>query len=156
MQTKEFYSLEEIQQYYDERSNTYIFKENKNYIPHIEFHFDLTVEANIDARDIKAHNINAFDIDAFEIKAQNIRAYNIHAFIVEAEYVSSSDISSHYIFVKQIDASDISAFDIIADYINYHAVCYAYNHIQCKHIEGAYKFSQHFVLFGALEVIDDE
>ena len=30
--TKEFNSLEEIQKYYDEKSNTYIFKENGAYI----------------------------------------------------------------------------------------------------------------------------
>ena len=156
MYTKEFYSLEEIQQYYDERANTYIFKENNSYIKKVIFNFDLNVEANIDARDIQAHNMRAFNIDACEIKAQNIMSYDIQAYSVEAEYVRSTDITSNYIFVNRIDAADIWAVVIIADYISYHAVCYAYKIIQCKHIEGAYKFSQHFVLFGALEVKEND
>ena len=156
MNTKEFYSLEEVQQYYDERANTYIFKENNEYIDTVVFHFDLNVEANIDACDIVAPNISAFDINACSIKTHYIIACNINAYMVGADYVNSSNINSKYIYANRIDASDISAFDIIADYISYHAVCYAYKHIKCKHIEGIFKFSQHFVLFGALEVIDDE
>ena len=63
------------------------FKENKSYISHIEFHFDLNVESNIDARDIVAPNIRVFDIDAGSIKAQYIRAYNIHAYSVSADCI---------------------------------------------------------------------
>ena len=156
MNTKEFYSLEEIQQYYDERANVYIFKENNNYIDKIIFHFDLNVEANIDARDIEAHYINAFDINAYHINATEIRAYNIYAYMINANNVDSCDIKSNFIYVKYLKASDISASDIIADFISYNAVCYAYKHIKCKYIEGLFKFSQHFVLLGTLEVKDDE
>ena len=44
---KEFNSLEEIKQYYNEETNTYEFKEN------IVLNFDLNVEADIDAKHIK-------------------------------------------------------------------------------------------------------
>lgn len=154
MEIKEFYSLEEIQQYYDERANTYIFKlNNDEYINKVVFNFDLNVDANIDARDIEAHNIKAYNIYACHINATEIRADNIYAYMIKAYYVNSCDITSDFIYVNNLNASDISAFEIIADTIMYNAVCYAYRHIKCKHIEGRYRLSQHFVLLGALEVI---
>ena len=157
MEIKEFYNLEEIQQYYDEKANTYIFKENnEKYIDKIVFHFDLNVESNIDACDIVVPNISAFDIYACSINAHYIIACNINAYKVGADYVNSSNINSNYIYANRIDASDISASEIIADTIMYNAVCYAYRHIKCKHIEGRYRLSQHFVLFGSLEVKEDD
>ena len=50
---KEFNNLEEIQQYYDKNINTYVFKENNKYIELVTFNFDLNIEANIVAKDIK-------------------------------------------------------------------------------------------------------
>ena len=41
--TKEFNSLEEIQKYYDEKSNTYIFKESGEYIEVVVLKFNLHV-----------------------------------------------------------------------------------------------------------------
>ena len=157
MNTKEFYCLEDIQQYYDERANTYIFKiNNDEYIDKVVFNFDLNVEANIDAREIEAHNIKAFDINARCINAHDIRAYNIYAYMINANYVNSCDIASNFIYVNNLNASDIiGASEIIADTIMYNAVCYAYRHINCKHIEGIFRFSQHFVLNGVLEIEDD-
>ena len=61
--TKEFYSLEEIEKYYDEETNTYVFEENGEYIDLVVFNFDL----DINARDIKADDINANDINADNI-----------------------------------------------------------------------------------------
>ena len=157
MNTKEFYSLEEIQQYYDKRANTYIFKENnEEYINKIVFHFDLNVESSIDARDIKAHDIKAYNIYACRINASDIRAYNIYAYMISANNINSCDIGSNFICANNINASDISASEIIADTIIYNAVCYAYRHIKCKHIEGRFRLSQHFVLLGTLEVLEDE
>ena len=43
---KEFNSLDEIQKYYNEDANTYIFKEDGKYIDLVVFNFDLDVEAN--------------------------------------------------------------------------------------------------------------
>ena len=155
---KEFNSLEEIQKYYDEKSNTYVFKENGEYIDLIKLKFDLNVESNIDARDIEAHDIKAFDINARFINAHDIiRAYNIYAYMINANYVNSCDITSNFIYVNNLNASDIiGATEIIADTIMYHEVCYAYRHIRCKHIEGIFRFSQHFVLDGVLEIENDK
>ena len=74
---KEFHNLDEIQKYYDEESNTYVFKEYGTYINLIVFSFDLNVEANIYAWNIYANNINAYNINAKSIKADDIVANNI-------------------------------------------------------------------------------
>ena len=74
---KEFNNLEEIQKYYDENTNTYIFKENDEYIDLVVFNFDLDVKANINALDIYACNIDANNIDANDINALDIKANDI-------------------------------------------------------------------------------
>lgn len=128
--TKEFYSLDEIQKYYDKKSNTYIFIEDDEMIDVVVFNFDLDVEANIDAK-----TINAFDIRACNIKACNIDACDIKA--------------------MNIEAWDINAWNIEAQDISYYAVCFAYNNIKCKSIKGRRNNSKHFVLDGTLEVEND-
>ena len=125
--TKEFNNLEEIQKYYNKKTNTYIFKENGEYIEFVIFHFNLDVDADIDAftiigRDITALNIEASDIIACDIKVKDIYADNI-------------------------DADNIKATNII-----YLAVCFAYNTIKCKSITGRYRNAKHFVLDGKLEI----
>ena len=133
---KEFNSLEEIEKYYDKNTNTYVFVENEEYIDLVIFHFDLHVEANIDA----------YDIEACNIKANNIYANNINANHIKAWDIITGDIS----------ACNIEAGDISANNISYHAVCFAYDSIKCKSIKGRRKNSKHFVLDGRLEVEEDE
>lgn len=128
--TKEFYSLDEIQKYYDEKSNTYIFKEDGKYIDLVVFNFDLNIQANIDAKNIDAYNIDALNIDACNIDASDIKAMNIEAW-------------------------DINAWNIEAQDISYYAVCFAYNNIKCKSIKGRRNNTKHFVLDGKLEVEND-
>ena len=79
--TKEFNSLDEIQKYYDEETNTYFFKENDKYID-VVFNFSLDVEANIRAFDINAQNIIAKNIIGWNIKAINIIAHDISYYAV--------------------------------------------------------------------------
>ena len=122
---KEFNSLDEIQKYYDEKSNTYIFKENGSYIDLVVFNFDLDVEANIDAGCIDALNINAVNIKAWDVYTRNLDAYNI------------------------------VAWNIYAWNISYFAVCFAYDNIKCKSIKGRIENAKHFVLDGKLEIEND-
>lgn len=143
--TKEFYSLEELQKYYDEKTNTYVFKEDGVYINLVIFNFNLDINANIKARDIKARfinakNINANDIHAYDIKTRNINALDINALAIKA---------------LNINAFDINALDIEARDISYNAVCFAYNNIKCKSIKGRMRNAKHFVLDGKLEVEND-
>ena len=76
--TKEFNNLEELKPYYDEKTNTYIFKEKGRYID-VKFNFNLIVDANIDAHNITADNIDACNISfhAFCISYNNIKCTSI-------------------------------------------------------------------------------
>lgn len=121
---KEFNSLEEIEKYYDEKSNTYIFKENGAYIDLVVFNFDLDVEANIDAGCIEALNINAVNIKAWDVVTRNLDAYDIVAW-------------------------DVYSWDIYACNIK------AYN-IKCKSVKGRRENAKHFVLYGKLELIEND
>ena len=143
---KEFNSLEEIEEYYDIETNTYIFKEDGEHIDLVIFNFDLNVEANIDAYDIEACDINAWDINACNINADNIKARDVHA----------SNINAWNIDAYNIKAGDINAWNIDACDISYWAVCFAYNSIKCKSIKGRRRNSKHFVLDGKLEVEGNE
>ena len=125
--TKIFNSLDDIQKYYDEESNTYIFKEYGIYINLVVFNFNLNVKSNIYAWNIYARNINALNINAKDI------------------YACSLD-------VNDIKVHDISAASINADNINYYAVCYAYENIKCKSIKGRKYNSKHFVLDGGIYI----
>ena len=128
---KEFNSLEEIEKYYDEKANTYIFKEDDEYIDLVIFNFDLDIKANIDACDINARDINAWNIESCDINAININAYDI-------------------------TADDINAYDIKANNIIYFAVCFAYENIKCKSIKGRRENAEHFVLDGKIEIVGEE
>ena len=125
--TKIFNSLDEIQKYYNEESNTYIFKEYGMYINLVVFNFDLNVKANIYAWNIYARNINALNINA-------------------------KDIFACYIDVNDIKAHDINAANIKANNISYYAVCYAYENIKCKSIKGRKHNAKHFVLDGHIYI----
>ena len=125
--TKTFNKLEEIEKYYDEKSNTYIFKEYGIYINLVIFNFDLNVKSNIYAWNIYAKNINALNIDARDIYVC---------------YLNANDIKAH----------DISALSINANNISYYAVCYAYENIKCKSIKGRKHNSKHFVLDGHIYI----
>ena len=130
---KIFNSLEEIKKYYDKETNTYVFKENGEYIDLVVFNFYLDINANIDAMDIKAKNINVLDIDSTDINALHINANDINAW--------------------NINATDINANDI-----SYFAVCFAYNNIKCKSIKSKSRRinAKHFVLDGKLEVLESD
>ena len=132
---KEFNSINEIEKYYDEKTNTYVFKEDGKYIDLIVFKFDLDVYSSIFARNIKACDIEAFDINADDIIAWNIKARDIKS--------------------KNIIAEDINAMDIESENIDYYAVCFAYYDIKCTSIKGRRKNAKHFVLDGTLEVEED-
>ena len=159
---REFNSLEEIQKYYDEKTNTYVFKENNEYIRLVKFNFDLNVETNIKARniiacnitanDIETENINALDINADKIQAnRNIDAWNITTHDLFANDINANDILAHNINAWNINASNIIACDIL-----YWAVCVAIENIKCKSIKGRYRNAKHFVLDGKLEVEENE
>ena len=143
---KEFNNLEEIQQYYDKETNTYIFREDGKPIDLVVFNFDLSIEANIYAQDINAKDISA----------KNINAWNIIAYDIKADDIYACDINARDINVRDIDAGSINANNIKAKCITYYAVCFAYKNIKCKSIEGLKEHAKHFVLDGTLEWLENE
>ena len=126
---------EEMEKYYVKEVNTYVFKDN------VEFLFEVEVKAHIKAHNIKIHNIKAWNINAFDIKAENINACNIIALDINAD---------------NIKAENINAYDINADNINYYAVCFASANIECNTIKGRRPNAKHFVLDGELIVRGEE
>ena len=94
---REFNSLDEIQKYYNKETNTYIFKENGEYIDLIKFNFDLNIESNIKAVNIKAVNINANDIKCRSIRALNINAKDINAYEIDAYTIKAKKINADYV-----------------------------------------------------------
>ena len=154
---KKFNSLKAIKKYYDKNTNTYVFVENKEYIEVVVFNFNLNIDANIDAYDIEALDINAWNINACNINADNIKvrdinAVNIDAWNIDAYNIKADDIITGDISACNIEAGDINAWNIEACDISYWAVCFAYNSIKCKSIEGRRANAKHFVLDGELEV----
>lgn len=141
---KEFNNLDEIQKYYDEKTNTYVFKENNEYIDLVVFNFDLDVRADIWTQDIIARNIKASNISAGDIKVCDINANNIIAHGINAWDIRANNITAHGIDANNIDAKDIT----------YYTVCYAYFNITCNSIKGIRHNSKHFVLDGKLEVTE--
>ena len=142
---REFNKLEEIQKYYDERTDAYIFKEDGKWIDLVIFAFNLKVEANINARDIKAYNIDVW----------NINALNIEAFEINASYIQSEDINAFNITAYNINAGDINANNIKAGDISYWGVCFAYKNIICNSIKGRKENARHFVLDGEIKVLEN-
>ena len=154
--TKEFNSLEEIQKYYDADINTYVFKENGEYIGVVVFNFNLNVDANIDVGDIDACDILVCDINARNIHANNIYANNINANHIKAHNIYALNIKVKNIIANDIAAGDINAWNIDACDISYWTVCFAYNSIKCKSITSERENHKHFVLDGELVVEEDE
>lgn len=122
MIVKEINNLDEMKKYYDKNTNTYIFKENGDYIDLVIFHYNLKVASNIDARDIyvcninvvniNAHNIDASDVIAVSIKVNNINAYDIVVCDIDAHNIDANDINTLDIKAHYIDANDIYARNI--------------------------------------------
>ena len=124
---KQFNNLEEIQEYYDRSTNTYVFKENGSYIDLVVFEFNLEVDSSVDAWDIKAWNIKAHEIFSRDINAAVINVHNIYA-------------------------HNIIAWSIIAENISYGAVCVARENIKCRSICSLIPNAKHFVLNEKIKV----
>ena len=164
---KEFNNLEEIKNYYEEKSNTYVFKENDEYIDLVVLNFDLDVRANIEAKDIKGQDIMVQDVCVRDITAEDIESWNIMARDIKAEDVVASDmnisnikamdidacdINANDIEARDIDAKDIKAANIKARDITYYALCFAYENITCRTIIGERDNHKHFVLDGSISI----
>ena len=157
MTIKVFNNLKEIEKYYNKKLSAYIFYEDEDLIDLVAFNFNLNVAADIIAKDIRALNIDAWNIEARHIEANNINSVgNIDALNINANDIKANDINADNINANDIIARDINSWNINAKNICYHAVCFAYNSIRCKSIEGRKENAKHFVLDGELEIEKNE
>lgn len=144
---KTFYSLKEMQEYYNEYNNTYEFCDGEAYDDNyfdVKFDFHLKVDASIRAEDIKA-----YDIDAYNIYANDITSYEIKARTLKANDVLAENVDVDDMRVASIKANHINARSIV-----YYAVCYAYRYIKCATIKGIHKNAKHFCLDGNVDIIE--
>lgn len=139
---KEFNSFDEIKKYYDEKTNTYIFREDGVFINLFAFNFNLDIDANISGSNIRGWNIKAYNIEAHEIYAEDIVAKNINACGINAYDIEAIDIETYEdIKAWNIHAHNITAKNIIADNIyahdiSYWGLCFATQNIECHSMKG--------------------
>lgn len=157
--TKVFNNLEEIKNYYDEETNTYRFRENGEIIDIVIFNFDLSIESNIEARDLRATSITAKNIRARNITVWEINACDIESVCIDAGEIRSRDIytttiKSMNIYARDIKAIGVNAVNIYARDIMYTTMCVAYEDFKCNSIKCRRELPIHCSLYGKLEVIE--
>lgn len=127
---------EEIEPYYNEKINTYLFNDD------VDFKCNIVVYSGIFANDIKA-----WDINARNIKSRNINAWDIKASDdINALDINAWDIRAGDINAWDINASDINAMNINANNISFYSVCFARETFVCNAIRGRRENSKYFCL----------
>jgi len=98
------------------------------------------------------------DLD-ISMKCKNIFSeYDLSIGNLEAASVNVGDLTANTIKVVNLNAININARNIevlnklVANKINYYAVCFAYTGIECNYIKGSRTNSKHFVLDGELKI----
>ena len=121
---KIFKNLEEMESYYNYKTDMYEFIENGNLIS-IYLSFDLKTTSGINAMNIMAHNIETSEINASNIMARDIYTLDINANNITANNIYARNIKSGNIFANIIKAKDIQ----------YHAFCCAESKFICNSIK---------------------
>ena len=76
----EIKDVKELEKYYDQKTNTYIFQDD------VYFRINIKIDANINACNIKACDIDAWDINACDIDACDINAWDINYYAICIAY----------------------------------------------------------------------
>ena len=153
-----FNNLKEMKKYYDKKTNTYRFRENNKFIDEIIINFDLNIESNIEAHNVRgtsitAKNIHALNISAWEINACDIESRCIDVGVIRARDIYTSTIEAMDIYARDINATfGIDAINIYARDIVYAATCSAYEDFKCNSIKCGHQIPLHYSLYGKLEV----
>lgn len=140
---KTFKSLDDMESYYNYKTDTYEFIENGNLIS-IYLSFDLKTSSGINAMNIMAHNIETSEINASNIMARDIYTLDINANNITANNIYARNIKSGNIFANIIKAKDIK----------YYAFCCAESKFTCNSIKGERPHSKHFCLDSEIIVND--
>jgi len=89
----------------------------------IKGYYNLKVAGNINAWDINARNIDAWDINAGDIDARNIDAWDINAGDIDVGNINARDINAGNINARDIDAMDIICEKRIKAEKEYKTIC---------------------------------
>jgi len=93
--------------------------------------FNLIVKGNLDCWNLNCWNLNCCDLDCYDLDCMNLNCCDL-------------------------DCGDLNCMNLdCKENVSYYAVCFAYNNIKCKSIEGRRDNSKHFVLDGEI-IIDNE
>ena len=144
-------SSEEMEKYYDAKTNTYRFVDEDDKCDDVIFKCDIKMKANIYAWNINALNVIAQNIDALNVIAQDINARDI-----DAQDIDAWDINARNIDAVDIDARNTNARNIDALHIFYYAVCIAYESFKCKSVTGYRDNAVHMCLDGEIEYKGEE
>ena len=156
-----FNNLKEIEKYYNKETDTYIFR-GKNFVGKVILNFDLNIESNIEAHNVRgtsitAKNIHALNISAWEINAYDIESRCIDVGVIRARDIYTSTIEAMDIYARDINATfGIDAINIYARDIVYTASCSAYEDFKCNSIKCGHQIPLHYSLYGKLEVTEDD
>lgn len=140
---KTFKSLDDMESYYNYKTDMYEFIENGNLIS-IYLSFDLKTSSGINAMNIMAHNIETSEINASNIMARDIYTLDINANNITANNIYARNIKSGNIFANIIKAKDIK----------YYAFCCAESKFTCNSIKGERPNSKHCCLDSEIIVND--
>ena len=140
---KIFKSLDDMESYYNYKTDMYEFIENGNLIS-IYLSFDLKTSSGINAMNIMAHNIETSEINASNIMARDIYTLDINANNITANNIYARNIKSGNIFANIIKAKDIK----------YYAFCCAESKFTCNSIKGEKSNSKHCCLDSEIIVND--
>lgn len=159
--TKVFNNLNDILKYYDEETNTYNFRENGEIIDIVIFNFDLNIESNIEARDIRAtsitaKNIHARNITVWDMNVCDIESVCIDAGVIRARDIYTTTIESMDIYARDIKTYGVMSVNIYARDILYMTICSAYEDFKCNSIKCRQELPIHGSLYGKLEVIEND
>ena len=158
---KVFNNLKKMKKYYEKKTNTDRFRENNKFIDEIIINFDLNVESDIEAHNVRgtsitAKNIHALNITAWEIKAYDIESRCIDVGVIQARDIYTSTIEAMDIYARDINATfGIEAINIYARDIVYTATCSAYEDFKCNSIKCGHPIPLHYSLYRKLEVTEN-
>ena len=108
---------------------------NKDLYLHCKINIDLNIKCkNI----VSEYDLVLGNLEANSLTVKNITANNIKATTIQAENINARSIE----VLNNIKANNIK----------YYAICFAYNDINCKSIQGTRNNSKHFSLDGGIKI----
>ena len=135
----------------NEELKSYIVNGEVKFSESIKCDFSIYIDADIQAHDIQADNIQAGDIQARNIDAHDIEALNIDAHNIDARDIRAINVSAHNIDARNIKADNVDAISVDADNISYYAFFIAYSSLKCYSIVGMRCNSIHKCLDAEIE-----